>query len=197
MDFTNVVEEKIVLLAKDGNAEAMEFLFNKYKNTVKAIARSYYIVGGDEDDLIQQGMIGVFLAVKSYNGVGPFAPYVFKGIKNRIIDLIRQSNQKKHAPLYNYISLSSQDDADMLKSSITMDDKFEPEREYINKEEEHELKIKIKNALSNYENEVLSLYLEGYSYDDISGKMGKNHKSIDNALQRIKKKIQTVLENAV
>ncbi len=197
MNFESLPEEEVISLAKSGNDEAMEFLFDKYKSAVKAVARSYYIVGGDEDDLIQAGMIGVFLAVKSYNGNGPFYPYVYRGIKNHIITLIRKSNQKKHAPLYNYISLSSQDDGDIVKSNIAMDEKFEPEREYINKEAERELKEKIKKTLSSYENQILSLYLQGYSYEDICKKTNKNYKSIDNALQRIKKKIQSVLTNAI
>ena len=75
MNLESVAEEKIIELAKDGDKEAMEFLFDKYKNTVKSVARSYYLVGGDEDDIVQEGMIGLYSAVQKYNGEGPFAPY--------------------------------------------------------------------------------------------------------------------------
>ena len=193
MEITSQNESEIVSLARDGNANAMELVFEKYKSTVKAIARSYYLVGGDEDDLIQEGTIGVFRAVKSYKGDAPFKPYAIKCIKTAIISIVRHDLAQKNIPLNKSVSISGGEESDADKSSIVIDDRFQPELEYLKSEAESELKEKIVQNLSSYEISVLSLYLNGFSYADISNKLQKPQKSIDNALQRIRKKILLVI----
>lgn len=193
MEIKNKSENEIVCFAKNGDANAMEVVFDRYKNTVKAIARSYFLVGGEEDDLVQEGMIGVYRAVITYNEQSPFKPYAIKCIKSSIITTVRRSLGQKNIPLNNYVSISGFDDDDIEKSQIVMDETFQPELKYINSENVQELKDKIKEVLSTLEQNVLTLFLQGYSYTDIGEKLNKKPKSIDNALQRIRKKILLAL----
>lgn len=191
MDYNRTSDEELVISAKNGDDGAMEELFNRYKGMVKAVSRSYFLVGGDTDDLLQEGMIGVYNAIETFNGSSSFKAYTYKCVKNKIITLIKKSLRHKSLPLNNYVSLSGILDGDMDKTEFVVDDVSDPEEEYINRESEAELKKKIFSLLSRYEKEIFLLYLQGYSYDDISIKTKKKVKSIDNALQRIRKKIST------
>ncbi len=193
MEINSQNESQIVCLAKDGDANAMELVFQRYKEIVKKIARSYKIEGADEDDLIQEGMIGVFRAVKSYNGDSPFEPYVRTCIKNAIYSVGRQLHNKKNSPLQGYLSLSSNDENDIEKSELVSDESFQPEKEFLHNEEEAELQEKLEQVLSPLEVKVLYFRQQDYSYDDIAKTLNKDQKSIDNALQRIRKKINSLL----
>lgn len=192
MNFNNFTDEQLVSIAKEGNSSAIDELFNRYKYIVSSIAHSYFLVGGDAEDLLQEGMLASFKAINTFNGKASFKSYLYLCVKNRILTVIKSSNRFKNQPLNNYISLSGVLDGDLDKSEIIIDSDFGPEEKYINAEAAKELENKIKQALSEYENEILVLYLKGYSQKEISEKLNKKDKSIDNALQRIKKKIQSL-----
>ena len=188
MKYNNLTDEELAFLAKTDEI-ALERLMEKYKPLINAQARSYFLNSGDASDLVQEGMIGVFKAITSFNGKSSFKTYVYTCIRSNIITAIKKSNRIKHKPLNNYLSLSGYDGDDEDKTLLISDKNFDPEKNYIEKEEEKELKNKIKENLSDFEHEILVLYLQGFSYSDISKKTGKKEKSIDNAIQRIRKKL--------
>ena len=194
MDCQNLTDLELFDLAKNNNFDAIEQLLDRYKNIVDTIIRPYYLIGGDVEDLKQEGMIGLFRAIVTFNGTVAFKTYAYKCIKNRIFTLIKQANRDKNKPLNNYVSLSGYVDNDLDKSEIVLDDYPDPESEYISKENEANLRRIIKENLSEYENTILNLFLQGYSYEDIGNKVNKNSKSIDNALQRIRKKLVALIK---
>ena len=192
MDIGNFTDEELVELCSGDTRDenALETLLIRYKHTVSSVARSYFLSNGDTDDLVQEGMIGVFKAISTYNGKSSFKNYAYKCIKTSILSAVKKSSRLKNKPLFNYVSLSETaegNDAD--KSPFLSDDSFDPEERYINSEAEKELKSRIRSKLSDLEFDILALYLSGYSYREIAERTGKNAKSIDNAIQRIRKKI--------
>ena len=192
MHYEELNDDRLVEMGKSGDSDAIDCLIQRYRQMILAIARSYFLAGGDTEDLIQEGMLGVFRAIITYkSGKSTFKSYAYVCIKTAILSLIKKSTRDKNKPLNGYISLSGYLDNDADKSEISGAELFDPEREYINKEAELELKLKINNLLSKYENKILGLYLQGYSYDEIAKKTNKETKSIDNALQRIRKKISS------
>ncbi len=188
MKYSNYTDEELVLLAKTDEM-ALERLMERYKPMINAQARSYFLNSGDLDDLVQEGMIGVFKAITSFNGKSSFKTYVFTCVRSSIITAVKKSNRIKHKPLNNYISLSGSEGDDADKSLLISDKNFEPEKNYLEMEAEKELKKTIEETLSSFEHQILVLYLQGFSYADISKKTGKKEKSIDNAIQRIRKKL--------
>ena len=189
MEYKKLSDERLAQLAKDGDAEAMETLIVRYRYLVTSIAHSYFLIDGDLEDLIQVGQIGVFKAINTYNGKVEFKFYAYKVVKNAVLSAIKKSNTSKNLPLNNYIPLSGFVDGDNDKNILLADENFSPEETYINNETEEELKDRIFSSLSKYESEILTYYLQGYTYVEISSKLNKSIKSIDNALQRIKKKL--------
>lgn len=189
MEYKKLSDERLAQLAKDGDAEAMETLIVRYRYLVTSIAHSYFLIDGDLEDLIQVGQIGVFKAINTYNGKVEFKFYAYKVVKNTVLSAIKKSNTSKNLPLNNYIPLSGFVDGDNDKNILLADENFSPEETYINNETEEELKDRIFSSLSKYESEILTYYLQGYTYVEISSKLNKSIKSIDNALQRIKKKL--------
>ena len=191
MKYLNITDEELANLAKSDEA-ALECLIDRCKPMINSQARSYFLYGGDLDDLVQEGMIGVFKAITSFNGSSSFKSYALTCVRNNILTAIKKSNMIKHQPLNNYVSLSGSDGDDADKTLIISDKNSDPEKNYIDMEAEKELKIKIKEILSPFEHQILVLYLQGFSYADISVKTGKKEKSIDNAVQRIRKKITKI-----
>ena len=189
MDYEKLTDEELVSFAQNGNEQTMEILIKRCKNIVLGLSRSYFLSGGDTEDIIQEGMIGVFRAIMSFNGKSSFRSYAYLCVKTSIISLIKKSTRQKNKPLNNYISLSSTSEIDMNKNDISIDENFEPERDYINKEAEIELRERIEKLLSPLENSILYKYLHGLSYEEIANEIGKDVKAIDNAIQRIRKKI--------
>ncbi len=185
---------ELVKLAQTGNETAMNELIEKFWYIPVSIVRSYYLVGGETDDLLQEGRLGVLNAINSFNeSKGEFKTYVYSCVKNRIISCIKTFNAIKHKPLKDYVSLSGgNDDGD--KTLIIQDPKLGPEDIFIVNESEKELNLALKNSLSETEFKILGLYIEGLSYADISQKVNKNLKSVDNAIQRTKKKIRQILQ---
>lgn len=188
-DYTKLSDDRLAVLAKTDGA-ALSAVIERYKKAVKSTARRYFLAGGEEDDLIQEGTVGLFRAITSYDGVSPFRNYAFKCIRSSIISTVRKSTSDKSKALNYYVPIYAGEDDD--KNPFIKGEIFDPEEEYINSESASEFMERIKATLSGYEYEILTLYLGGYSYSDIAEIKGKNAKSVDNAVQRIRKKIAKV-----
>ncbi|MBQ7339693.1 MAG: sigma-70 family RNA polymerase sigma factor [Clostridia bacterium] len=193
MDLTKISDEELAVLAKS-DALAIEELLNRYKTLINSQARKYFLRDGDIEDITQEAMIGLFKAVTSFNGQSSFRNYAFACIKNNILTAVKKSNTDKNKPMIDYVSLSGREEDDQDKTLLISDVNFEPEKSYIEKEESIERQKLINQTLSKLENEILALYLQGFSYEDIANKTGKNKKAIDNALQRITKKLKGALK---
>ncbi len=189
MEIKNLTDEQLVKLAQNNNAEATCAIIERYKKVINGVIRSFFLIGGDAEDLFQEGMISVFRAVCTYNGKTSFSAYAYKCIKNCVITAIRKTNREKDYPLRNYLSLSNINEGNEDKSDIIEDNSFDPELHFINGEEEARLQSNLKKILSSLEYDILNLYLKGYSYQEIGESKGKSTKSVDNAIQRIRSKI--------
>ena len=193
-------DEDIVSEAKDGNTIALEFLINKYKNFVKAKARSYFLIGADREDIIQEGMIGLYKAIRDFKGdkLSSFRAFAELCITRQIITAIKTATRLKHIPLNSYVSLNKpiyDEDSDRTLLDILSGSKItDPEELMINREEYHDIEFKMGEILSDLEWKVLTLYLEGKSYQEIAVDLKRHVKSIDNALQRVKRKLERYLE---
>ena len=193
-DYENMTDEEIVALAeKDRSAE--EFLLNKYKNLVKSRAKMYFLAGGDNDDLMQEGMIGLFKAIHDYNSDKQASFYSFAElcVKRQIFTAIKTAARQKHQPLNTYISLNKPVYEDVsertLVETLAERESVDPKKLYIMHEKLKDIEKEIDEKLSDLEKRVLILHLQGMSYQEISEIINKPTKSIDNALQRIKKKL--------
>lgn len=185
-DYGHLSDEKLAVMSRADEC-AMETLMERYKKAIKSIARQYFLAGGEEDDLIQEGTVGLFKAITTYDGESPFKNYAFRCIRSSIISTVRKSTSDKSKALNYYVPIYVGEDDD--KTPFIKDGVIDPEEEYINTEAAREFMERVKKTLSSYEYEILIMYLEGYSYSDIADKRNKNVKSVDNAVQRIRKKI--------
>lgn len=194
--FDTMSDEEIVLLAQNGNDEACEYMLRKYKSFVSIKASSYFLAGGDRKDLIQEGLIGLFKAIRVYD---PEKDAAFKSfadlcVTRQLISAVKASLRQKHAPLNFYISLdrptNDENQDSSLMDIIASDETSNPEAIVIGKENLELVAVKMEELLSAFECKVLSLYLTGKSYSAIATILGREPKSIDNALQRIKKKFE-------
>ncbi len=197
-NFSNYTDEEIAVMASKGDSDATDFLLSKYSNMVLSITRSYFLIGADYDDVIQEGMIGLFKAIRDYKkNDTSFSTFAHMCIKRQIITAIKSATRKKHMPLNSYVSLNKTiyDDEQETTLLNLLSDNIEPSPEdiLINKEGFTITRNNIFSVLSSYEKSVLEKYLQGMSYIDIAGELDKSEKSIDNALQRIKKKIEKLL----
>ena len=190
----SLTDDELVGIAISGNQMAVNTLISRYKYIVIAIARSYFFNNSDMEDLIQEGMIAIFNAITTYKPRFTFKTYVYTCVKNRILTLVKQYNAQKNKPLNNYISLSGFTDGDADKNQIMIDWNYGPEESFLNSEAESELKEIIVKSLSRFEYLILVYYLKGYSYRELSDIFNKNEKAVDNALQRIRKKLLLVLD---
>ncbi len=188
-DYRNFSDEQLAVFARS-DEKALELLIERYKKAVRSTARQYFLAGGEEDDLIQEGTVGLFKAIATFDGVSPFKNYAFRCIRSGIISTVRKSTSDKSKALNYYVPLYAGEDDD--KTPLIKGEVLDPEEEYINSEAAREFMARVKQALSGYEYEILTLYLDGYSYSDIAEKKKKNVKSVDNAVQRIRKKIAKV-----
>lgn len=193
--YRDVDETILVKKARNGNSSAQEYLIRKYMGIVKSKARNYFIIGGSKEDIIQEGMIGIFKAIRYYDETknDSFSPFVDLCVRRQIITAIKRASRKKHKPLNSYISLNKpMYDKNFSRTLIdTVKEKtvFNPENLIISNENIGMIEEKIDNVLSKFELKVLSMYLDGYSYKSISKALNKKEKSVDNALQRVKKKL--------
>ena len=198
--FSSMLDEEIIIDARQGNYMALEYLINKYKNFVRAKARTYFLIGADREDIIQEGMIGLFKAIRDFreDKLSSFRAFAELCITRQIITAIKTATRQKHIPLNSYISLNKpifDEDSDRTLMDIISEDRVtDPEEMMINREEFSGIEAKMGELLSALEWEVLSLYLEGKSYQEIACDLDKHVKSIDNALQRVKRKLEKYLE---
>jgi len=178
--------------AAAGDAEAEEALVSEYARLVRACARPYFLAGGDSEDMIQEGMLGLLSAIRTFDsGKGvKFATYAEFCIRRRIYSAIRSASGYKHTPLNSYISLESPQLDESNTHAIFLRD---PEDFVIARESAGEVERLLYGALSRFESGVLGLYLEGMSYKEMAARMGKSSKSVDNAVQRIRRKLAQIL----
>lgn len=193
-------DEELVEDARSGNTVALEYLINKYKNFVRAKARTYFLIGADREDIIQEGMIGLYKAIRDFreDKLSSFRAFAELCITRQIITAIKTATRQKHIPLNSYVSLNKpifDEESDRTLLDIISEESIsDPEEMIINREEFAGIEVKMGEILSNLEMEVLSLYLQGKSYQEISEELNRHVKSIDNALQRVKRKLEKHLE---
>ena len=200
IDFEDLTDESLIEQVHLGNIDALDYLINKYRLFVKAKARAYFLIGADKEDIIQEGMIGLYKAIRDFKGdkLASFRAFAELCITRQIITAIKTATRQKHIPLNSYVSLdkpiydeeSERTLMDVITSPITDD----PEYLMINREDYLFLEDKVSEVLSELEKRVLALYLEGRSYNEISELLNRHVKSIDNALQRVKRKLERHLE---
>ncbi|MDD2216729.1 MAG: RNA polymerase sporulation sigma factor SigH [Eubacteriales bacterium] len=199
--FGMMVDEEVVDLAKDGDIVAQEYLINKYKNFVRAKARSYFLIGADREDIIQEGMIGLYKAIRDFrcDKLSSFRAFAELCITRQIITAIKTATRQKHIPLNSYVSLNKpiyDEDSDRTLLDVISGSKItDPEELIISREEFDDIEEKMGEILSSLEWKVLMYYLEGKSYQEIAVDLKRHVKSIDNALQRVKRKLERYLEN--
>ena len=193
-------DESVVDLAREGDNEALEFLIYKYKNFVRAKARSYFLIGADREDIIQEGMIGLYKAIRDfrYDKLSSFRAFAELCITRQIITAIKTATRQKHIPLNSYISLNKpiyDEDSDRTLLDVISGSKItDPEELIISREEFGDIEEKMGEILSSLEWQVLMSYLDGKTYQEIAVELKRHVKSIDNALQRVKRKLERYLE---
>lgn len=193
-------DEDIVEAVREGDSMALEYLINKYRNFVRAKARSYFLVGADREDIVQEGMIGLYKSIRDFRGdkLSSFKAFAELCITRQIITAIKTATRQKHIPLNSYVSLDKpiyDEDSDRTLLDVICSTRVsDPEELMINKEEFSGLEDKMMELLSDLERRVLTLYLDGRSYQEIAVDLDRHVKSIDNALQRVKRKLERYLE---
>ena len=198
--YDGMTDEEVVTLCHDGDSRAVEYLLNRYKNFVRSKARSYFLIGADHEDIVQEGMIGLYKAIRDYRAekLSSFRAFAELCVTRQIITAIKTATRQKHIPLNSYISLNKpiyEEDSDRtLLDVITEEGMSNPEEMIIDREDLSLIEGKIGQMLSDLEKDVLVRYMEGKSYVEIAGEMNRHVKSIDNALQRIKRKLLKYLE---
>ncbi len=198
--FEGMMDEEIVETARNGNRQAQEYLINKYRNFVRAKARSYFLIGADREDIMQEGLIGLYKAIRDFRSdkLSSFRAFAELCITRQIITAIKTATRQKHMPLNSYVSLNKpiydeESDRTLLDilSGVRVTD---PEELIINRENFVDIESKMGEFLSDLEWQVLMFYLEGKSYQEIAEDLHRHVKSIDNALQRVKRKLERYLE---
>ena len=198
--YSEFADEKIVELSHNGDSAAEEYLLDKYKNFVRSKARSYFLVGADHEDIVQEGMIGLYKAIRDYrpDKLSSFRAFAELCITRQIITAIKTATRQKHIPLNNYVSLNKplyDEESDRTLLDVIVEGRMsDPEELIINMENVGNIRAKINEVLSGLEQEVLNAYLDGKSYQEIAEALGRHVKSIDNALQRVKRKLEKYLE---
>ncbi|MEK3900666.1 MULTISPECIES: RNA polymerase sporulation sigma factor SigH [unclassified Paenibacillus] len=199
-EYDFISDEEIVEIFRSGDSGALEHLINKYRNFVRAKARSYFLIGADREDIVQEGMIGLYKAIRDFKGdkLSSFKAFAELCITRQIITAIKTATRQKHIPLNSYVSLDKpiyDEDSDRtLMDVICGSQVLDPEELIINQEEFIGLEDKMAEILSDLERKVLMLYLDGRSYQEIAEDLKRHVKSIDNALQRVKRKLERYLE---
>jgi len=199
-DFTQMSDDELIEHIHQGNCEAQEVLIKRYKNFVLAKSRSYFLVGADREDIVQEGMIGLYKAIRDYRieRLASFRAFAELCITRQIITAIKAATRQKHQPLNSYISLNKpiyDEESDRTLLDVLKSGKLSnPEQLFIGKETYQLIEGEITDMLSDLEYDVLQEYLEGKSYQDIADSIDKHVKSVDNALQRVKRKLEDFLE---
>ena len=199
--FKDLTDEEIVRMAQEEHdAEATDYIVHKYRNFVKAKARSYFLIGADKEDIIQEGMIGLYKATRDFRGdkQASFRAFADLCVTRQIITAIKTATRQKHIPLNSYVSLNKpvyEDESDRTLQDILAGIRVsDPEELVISREEFNDIELKMNEILSDLEWQVLTAYLDGKSYNEMSRQLHRHVKSIDNALQRVKRKLEHYLE---
>lgn len=198
-ELENMLDEEVVIYAKDGDVRAQEYLINKYQNFVKAKAKAYFLIGADREDIYQEGMIGLYKAIRDYKSdkLSSFKAFAELCVTRQIITAIKTATRQKHIPLNTYISLNKpiyDEESDRTLLDVLSGVKVtDPEELVISREELANIENEIGEVLSELEMEVLMSYLDGKSYQEIACDLDRHAKSIDNALQRVKRKLEKCL----
>ncbi|AHA76056.1 RNA polymerase sigma-H factor [Bacillus subtilis PY79] len=193
-------DEQVIEKVHVGDSDALDYLITKYRNFVRAKARSYFLIGADREDIVQEGMIGLYKSIRDFkeDKLTSFKAFAELCITRQIITAIKTATRQKHIPLNSYASLdkpifdeeSDRTLLDVISGAKTLN----PEEMIINQEEFDDIEMKMGELLSDLERKVLVLYLDGRSYQEISDELNRHVKSIDNALQRVKRKLEKYLE---
>ncbi|GAA0087165.1 RNA polymerase sporulation sigma factor SigH [Clostridium sp. MB05] len=199
VEFQNKLDEEVVDEAKRGNSRAQEYLISKYENFVKAKAKSYFLIGADKEDIYQEGMIGLYKAIRDFKSdkLTSFKAFAELCVTRQIITAIKTATRQKHIPLNTYISLNKpiyEEESDRTLIDVLSELKItDPEELLIGKEQLKHIEGEMAKVLSDLEMEVLQSYLDGKSYQEIACDLDRQAKSIDNALQRVKRKLEKCL----
>lgn len=194
--YDNLTDEQIVSLIKQGDEKALSFLLEKYKNLVNMKVGRYFIIGAEKEDIIQEGMIGLFKAIKSFDEEkqNTFKSFANICIERQLITAIKSSNRQKHMPLNSYLSLNTAAYDNNEEDSVELIDTFnsktieDPLETVMKKEYYKEVENAVNKSLSKFEKQVLDRFIKGESYVTIAQKLDSPVKSVDNAIQRIRKK---------
>lgn len=200
-EFDNYTDEEIILRIKNEcDSVALDYLIGKYRNFVRAKARSYFLIGADREDIIQEGMIGLYKAIRDFRNdkLSSFRAFAELCVTRQIITAIKTATRQKHIPLNSYVSLNKpiyDEDSDRTLLDILSGAKVtDPEALVISREEFGDIEEKMEEFLSDLEWKVLMYYLDGRSYQEIAVDLNRHVKSIDNALQRVKRKLEKYME---
>ena len=199
-DYATMTDEDVVARCRQGDTMAEEYLLNKYKNFVRSKARSYFLIGADHEDIVQEGMIGLYKAIRDFrpDKLSSFRAFAELCITRQIITAIKTATRQKHIPLNSYVSLNKplyDEESDRTLLDVIIEGRAtNPEELIIGQEDLNSIHHKIDEVLSGLEQEVLRAYLDGKSYQEIADNLGRHVKSIDNALQRVKRKLEKYLE---
>jgi RNA polymerase sporulation-specific sigma factor len=189
-------EDDVIKLAKQGSGDATEFLLRKYQGLVEAKAKSYFLMGAEREDVVQEGMIGLFKAIRDFSlhKFGGFRKFAALCVTRQIISAVKCASRQKHEALNSYVSMeASPPDADedgMLEEVLADEGEHGPDAKVIGRELQRKVALEMERSLSDLERDVLQEYLHGHSYRAIADKLGTNVKQVDNALQRAKKKLE-------
>ena len=202
VSYADMTDEEVVAQCRTGDAVAVEYLLNKYKNFVRSRARSYFLIGADHEDIVQEGMIGLYKAIRDFRPekLASFRAFAELCITRQIITAIKTATRQKHIPLNSYVSLNKplyDEESDRTLLDVCAEGhSTNPEELLISQEDLRGIHQKIDEVLSGLEQEVLAAYLDGKSYQEIADMLGRHVKSIDNALQRVKRKLEKYLEDS-
>lgn len=192
-NFQNLTDENIALLAQEGNENATSYLLYKYKNMVKGFSRRFFIMGADSEDLVQEGMIGLFKAIQKFEEAkySAFSTFAYQCVKNQIQDAVKSANRKKHSALNNSISLNytikqENDETDEILDFLSCDE-FNPETKILKKESSKSFYKKLQSLFSKKELLILSNFLQGKTYEEIANTTNVTKKKVDNTLTKIRK----------
>ena len=197
--YTDMTDEDVVSLAQNGDGDALVFLLNKYKNFVRSKARSYFLIGADHEDIVQEGMIGLYKSIRDFqpSRLASFRSFAELCVKRQIITAIKAATRQKHVPLNSYVSLNKplyDEESDRTLLDVIEGRVTNPEDLYIRKEDLKNIQEQMDQLLSDLERQVLEAFMDGKSYQEIAQMLGRHVKSIDNALQRVKRKLFKFLE---
>lgn len=195
VNYTEMTDDELILLAQSGDDIALETILVRYKPLVYKKSQPYYLAGGDDDDVIQEGLIGLYKAIMSFNKDRFPLFNIFAGvcIERRIISAVKKASRLKHNPLNSYVSLSNDEntnDIENIKSDMGMN----PENILIERENVSGLEGRINDALSAFEMQVLLCQINGHTYKETAEILNRDVKAVDNAMQRIKKKLEEVVQ---